>query len=252
MNLIAVMKLFIHGRVNKVFVRQLVIDFAVDNDISLANYFTSANSALVDQLVTFVHNEDESASAKLMYLVGESGVGKSHLGQALCQMAGDAKLTSQYLPMHEFCKYEIDVSEGMENYELLVVDDIDAIALLPNWQQALFDLINRVLENNHKIVFTSRQPPCDNGFTLPDLISRLQWGQNWRINPLSESQQLDMMIFRARCKGMMMSDEVAKFIYLRLRRDNKSIMRCLEKLDNKSLEVQRKLSIPFVKSVMAW
>lgn len=233
-------------------VTQLTIDFAVDNDATFANFYSIGNEALVSQLNAFVEQDTAQASESLFYMHSSSGTGKTHLLHALCQAASEQKLNCQYLPMKAFCSYDTEVTLGMEQADILCIDDIDAIKLFPDWQQAIFDLINRVLEQGNKIIFCAKQPAADVGFSLPDLLSRLQWGQIWRIMPLDEEGQLAMMMFRAKCKGMTLSYDVAKYLHLRLSRDSSSIMQCLERLDKSSLEAQRRLTIPFIKQLMRW
>ena len=48
-----------------------------------------------------------------------------------------------------------------------------------------------------------------------------------------------------------MPDETANFLFKRLERDMKTLFNALEKLDQASLQAQRKLTIPFVKEILA-
>jgi DnaA family protein len=49
-----------------------------------------------------------------------------------------------------------------------------------------------------------------------------------------------------------MSDDVAGFIMRRAPRRLGQLLGILDKLDENSLQAQRRLTIPFVKSVMGW
>ncbi|NTS76063.1 DnaA regulatory inactivator Hda [Catenovulum sp. SM1970] len=231
---------------------QLTMDFALDKETSLANYYTFGNEDLLNQLKAFVKEPAEKPADALLFLHSPTGCGKSHLLQALCQYAYEIGISNQYLPLHVFSHYEVEATMGMEQFPLLLIDDIDALKHNPAWQEAIFDLINRVLEKQGKIIFAADNTVENLGLSLPDLISRLQWGQTWALTPLDDEYQIEMMIFRAKCKGMTLSDEVAQYIHTRLSRDPKSIIRCLEKLDKASLEEQRRLTIPFIKQLMRW
>jgi DnaA family protein len=231
---------------------QLTIDFAVDSDLNLTNFYPKNNETLISALSEFVTNKAQLPANSIFYMHGLSGSGKSHVLQALCQLATENQLSSLYLPIDAFRLYQVEATLGMENLNLLCIDDVDLIKGDQIWQQAIFDLINRVLEQNNKIIFTSSLPPAECGFELADLVSRLQWGQTWCLKPLDDQQQIDMMIFRAKCKGIGLGEDVAQFIHHRLSRQPKVIMECLESLDKSSLEAKRKLTIPFVKDVMGW
>jgi DnaA family protein len=58
--------------------------------------------------------------------------------------------------------------------------------------------------------------------------------------------------FKAKMRGILVSDAVAEFIYTRCQRDAKSLFDLLNVLDHLSLIEQRKLTIPFIKQAMDW
>ncbi|WP_111978506.1 DnaA regulatory inactivator Hda [Algibacillus agarilyticus] len=231
---------------------QLTIDFAVDREDSLENFYTQGNEVLISALADFVQAKSLKPSDSILYIYGQRGTGKSHLLQAISQFTADQNIICQYIPMKAFVQYDCDATLGMEQFDILCVDDIDLLNINHDWQQAMFDLINRVVENGKKIIFSAKSKPADCQFHLADLVSRLEWGAIWRLEMLSDEQQIELMQFRANCKGMVLADDVANFIHVRLSRDPHIIMQCLEKLDKLSLEAQRRLTIPFVKSVMNW
>jgi DnaA family protein len=55
---------------------------------------------------------------------------------------------------------------------------------------------------------------------------------------------------RANRRGLYLSDEVALFLLNRLPRNSHQLMDALEKLDGASMQEQRRLTTPFVKSVL--
>ena len=87
---------------------------------------------------------------------------------------------------------------------------------------------------------------------LPDLKSRLQSLSSYRLSELDEAERMAALQFKAKIRGIMVSDAVAEYIYTRCQRDAKSLFDLLNVLDQLSLVEQRKLTIPFVKKVMNW
>jgi DnaA family protein len=88
------------------------------------------------------------------------------------------------------------------------------------------------------------------GLIVPDLISRLTWGMVFQLQPLSDEEKLQVLIMRADCRGMTLSEEVGKFILNHCPRHMSTLFAALDALDKVSLAVQRKLTIPFVKTVL--
>jgi len=120
------------------------------------------------------------------------------------------------------------------------------------WEVAIFDLINRVRETGRTLLIMSAdQSPVNLPVQLPDLASRLTWGEVYQLAPLNDKQKIDVLQKAAYQRGIELPDETANFLFKRLERDMKTLFNALEKLDQASLQAQRKLTIPFVKEILA-
>ena len=60
-----------------------------------------------------------------------------------------------------------------------------------------------------------------------------------------------LLQYRANSRGLYLSDDVALFMLHRLPREIKLLMAALEVLDSASLQEQRRLTMPFVKSILS-
>ena len=120
------------------------------------------------------------------------------------------------------------------------------------WEVAIFDLINRVRETGRTLLIMSAdQSPVNLPVQLPDLASRLTWGEVYQLAPLNDKQKIDVLQKAAYQRGIELPDETANFLFKRLERDMKTLFNALEKLDQASLQAQRKLTIPFVKEILS-
>ena len=95
------------------------------------------------------------------------------------------------------------------------------------------------------------QSPVNLPVQLPDLASRLTWGEVYQLAPLNDKQKIDVLQKAAYQRGIELPDETANFLFKRLERDMKTLFNALEKLDQASLQAQRKLTIPFVKEILS-
>ena len=144
------------------------------------------------------------------------------------------------------------ILENLEAIDLLAIDDIDTIAGDRDWEVALFHLYNRVRDQGHGIlVIAGKQSPTHLNITLPDLRSRLAWGMSFQLHPLDEADKISTLIQRAHSLGLQLSDSVAQFLVTRCSRNMSDLIDILARLDNASLAAQRRLTIPFVKQVLA-
>ena len=114
-------------------------------------------------------------------------LGKSHVLNAVCHAAGACGRTAAYLPLATLIRQSPSLLWGMEQVKVVVVDDLDVLCEQASWQQALFDLINRVRQSDTSLVTASYKNPAALDL-LPDLVSRLVWGPVLRLRTPSDSQ----------------------------------------------------------------
>ena len=226
---------------------QLNLAIKLDDQATFNNFYAPKGSS--QQLATFMLQQSVQ---KIACFVGNSGSGLSHLLQAACQRspfetAGDAI----YLPLAELQDYPAQqIFEGMETASLVCLDDLHKVANRQDWQVPLFNFFNDCRQSGTRLIFSSHQLLEDIGIQLPDLLSRLQSGLVHVITYFNDDDLRRMLQFRSNLRGMYLSDEVAKFLLTRLSRDPKSLISALETLDTASLREQRRLTTPFVKSVL--
>ncbi len=186
---------------------------------------------------------------KQLYFWGEAGRGKSHLLQACCNLAAKSQQTVCYLTKVEFEHQTAEVLDGLEQINLICLDDIDQWLLGETWENALFDLINRVRENNSRLLLASAQPPDESFVKLPDLRSRLAWGPVFQLQELSDKEKFLALHYRAQQSGLELPENVADYLMQRYPRDMFGLFERLAVLDKASMAMQRRLTIPLIKSV---
>ncbi len=85
---------------------------------------------------------------------------------------------------------------------------------------------------------------------LPDLVSRLVWGPVLRLLVIGDLLLADALAERAKALGLAMPTEVVHYLLSRYPREIGSLFAALTALDHASLVEQRRLTVPFVKSVL--
>lgn len=184
-----------------------------------------------------------------LYFWGEAGLGKSHLLQASCNLAAKNQRTVCYLTQTEILGQSVEIFDGLEQIELICLDDIETWLVDETWEAALFDLINRVRERGSCLMLASLHSPDKNFVKLPDLRSRLSWGPVFHLQDLSDKEKFQALSFRARQNGLELPENVADYLMQRYPRDMFGLFERLAVLDKASMATQRRLTIPLVKSV---
>jgi DnaA family protein len=225
---------------------QLPLGLALRDSARFDSYFPGQNQEAVASLQAAAQGAGES----LVYIAAAAGLGKTHLLQAACHTAGESGRSAGYLPLAELRHSPAAVFDGLEQLELVCLDDVDAIAGEPQWEHALFDLFNRVRDAGRTLLVTALQRPDAAGFGLPDLVSRLGWGVSYGLKPMAESDIMAALVYRARGRGLELPGDTAQFLLRRFPRDLPTLFALFDTLDFASLVEQRRLTIPFVKSVL--
>jgi len=224
---------------------QLPLGLVIPERVNLESFSPGDNAIVLDAVTRL-----SDGQLSQLYLWGSSGAGKTHLLQAVCQRVAEQGKTVAYLPLQEMLNYSVDVLSGQDAMQLVCIDDLDSAAGHADWQEALFNLYNRVREHGNQILFAARNLPADTGIDLPDLVSRLGWGEIYAIQELSDADKLGVLQARAKGQGLELPDETASYLIRRYPRDMVSLMELIEKLDRASLAASRRLTVPFVKEAL--
>lgn len=237
--------------------RQLPLEVTLDDHATFDNFFVAeSNRQLVDYLTA------SSGSPRQQYscIWGSEGAGCTHLLQALCHQADAQSTSAFYFPLQNLHQYSPDVFDGLEAFSLVCLDDIQNVAGNAEWELALFSLFNRLREscsqphgsqlNGSQLVVAANASPRHMPIHLPDLQSRLQSGVVFQLHALDDGDKLLALQLRARQRGFELPDEVAAYVLQRNDRRMSSLFDLLDKLDQHSLEKQRRITIPLVRELM--
>ncbi|UCE75617.1 MAG: DnaA regulatory inactivator Hda [Gammaproteobacteria bacterium] len=227
-------------------VEQLPLRLQLKASARFSNFIAGPNAELIGQLRQVASGHGEA----FFFCWGSAGCGKTHLLQACCHQAASEGRTVAYVSLRDAAGLSPALLEGWEQFDLVCVDDLDAIAGDPDWEEALFHLYNRMRESGSALIVSAVAAPARLRIGLPDLLSRLGWGVVYQLKALDDTQRMQALQLRAQQKGCEMPDETASYLLRRLPRDMPALFDLLDQLDEASLAAQRKLTVPFVKSVL--
>lgn len=225
--------------------QQLPLEFLPNERLDFSLYVAGANQECFSRVQLLANGE-----ASQIYAWGSSGSGKSHLLQAVCQQAAQQDVRAVYLPLRQLSGHQAGLLEGLEQFDLLALDDLQVIAGDEDWEQAVFALYNSARDSGSRLLFAADSSPRGLLLQLPDLISRLSWSEIYHLQPLSDRDKCRALIKRAGARGIELPPEVANYLLRRTVRDMSGLMAWLDHLDQAQLAAQRRLSIPFVKTLL--
>jgi DnaA family protein len=228
---------------------QLALGIKLRDDARFDNFHGEHNAVAATRLKALCDQPDD---LPVVLVCGDSDTGKSHLLQAVCHRAESQGKSAVCISIEELEPFGPEALRGLEEQAIICLDDLDRIAGREDWEEAVFHLYNRVHDRNNLLIASLSDVPGALSFHLADLISRLSHGLIVQLGVYRDDDRLKILMARAEQRGLVMAGDVAGFIMRRAPRRLGELLAILDTLDENSLQAQRRLTIPFVKTVMGW
>lgn len=236
--------------------QQLNLPVSLADDTLFDNFLSASHSSRQQALAILkeLFNRDGAPSPQGNILLwGGMGSGLSHLLQAACHEAVACGQRIQYLPLETMANYPAqDVLEGLGACQLVCLDNFQAVAGLPDWEEGLFHLLNALSATGGRVLISASAAPRALSIQLADLESRLAASTVFQLPSYSEEEKAAIVLFRAARLGLIMSEEALGFLMNRAPRDLHSLIEHLHQLDDFALQYQCKATIPLMKKAFNW
>jgi DnaA-homolog protein len=202
-----------------------------------------------EQLLAHLRSVAIGAVAGVTWLAGAHASGKSHLLQAACALSPPARRCG-YFPLQQLAALGPAALEGLPRLDLVCLDDLSSVTGQPEWEHALFGLYRELEEAGGSLIVAAREAPALIRWELPDLGSRFTAAAIHTLRPLDESAQRAALMLRAKVRGFELPEDVARWLQRRYARDMGTLYQLLDTLDSAALVAQRRLTLPFIRSVL--
>jgi DnaA family protein len=232
-------------------VKQLPLAMRLRERALFDSFVPGANGAAVGQLRAMASGAAGGAASGVCWLCGPHAVGKTHLLQASCALAGSAGADAAYLPLSQLVTLGPESLEGWHDARVVALDDVAAVAGRRDWEQGLFRLHREVEERGAVLLAAAVAPPLLVKFSLPDLGSRFAAATLLPLRPLDEPEQREALRLRAHLRGLELPEDTALYLQRRFRRDLPTLYQLLDAIDAAALQAQRRLTVPFIRQVLA-
>jgi DnaA family protein len=223
--------------------KQIALDIGLGNGPTIDNFFAGPNEAAVAHLRLWIgeKNQTTGRSPVSTYWWGPEGCGKTHLLRAAREGLREQGAHVGWLGAREA------VSEFDERWAAVLIDDVHL--LTAEQQQTAFNWFVNAQTHRKPVIAAGLWAPVDLKLR-DDLRTRLGWGHIFKLHLLSESERRGVLRQAADARGVFLSDEVMDFMLTRFSRDLGSLMELLDLLDGYSLQTQRAVTIPLIKSML--
>ena len=224
--------------------KQLTFPWNKVNKSSLEGFFTSQENSHLLSLLKDSNFLDD------LFIYGTKESGKTFLLQAMCNSYSSMSKSSLYIPLKKVMNYGVEIFESLENIDLICVDGIEEVISKIEWEKAIFNLINKALISESRLILTSSKDLKSLNFSLPDLESRIRKIQSYELHPINDKDIFDALKYISKLTSINLGDKEAKYLVTYSQRNISNLVHILESLDQLSMEMKRKITIPLIKEVI--
>jgi chromosomal replication initiator protein len=188
--------------------------------VGSANEFAHAACFAVGQGPGRVYNP--------LFVWGGSGLGKTHLMQAVGHYIQESKRTSKvrYLTCECFTNEFIDAIQNnalvkfrkkYRSVDVLLIDDIHFLGGKERTQEEFFHTFNTLFDGHKQIVLTSDMPPSEIPNLESRLVSRFEWGLTAELQPPDVETRMAILRKKASTLAVSVQPSILEFIAERVR-----------------------------------
>jgi chromosomal replication initiator protein len=196
-----------------------------------------------------------------LFLYGDSGLGKTHLLQAIGHFVSAPGRHVLYVTADLFTTELIAAirTQSTEqfrakyrNMDVLLIDDVHFIAGKEQTQEEFFHTFNALHSANRQIVLTSDHPPQAIPLLEERLRSRFGWGMIADIQPPNLETRIAILQSKAASLGRQLPDDVLNLIAQRAHRNIRDLEGALTKVLAHAELFRRPLNVSLVEDALAY
>jgi chromosomal replication initiator protein len=197
-----------------------------------------------------------------LFIYGGTGLGKTHLMQAIAQYVGEhsSDLSVRYVTSETFMNDFINslrdkriegFKQRYRTYDLLLVDDVQFFEHKERIQEEFFHTFNSLYEAGRQIVMSSDRPPRDISTLEERLRSRFEWGLITDIQPPDLETRIAILRKKVKSDQIEIRDpELLTFIASRVSTNIRELEGALTRVVAFSSLTGRPLSVDLAQDVL--
>jgi chromosomal replication initiator protein len=205
------------------------------------NFVVGPNNQLAHAAAVAV-SKNPATNNNPLFLYGGTGLGKTHLIQAIGHYVRKEKpyLNVLYVSSEHFINEFIQALRTntmnsfkikYRNVDILLIDDIQFIEKKEQTQEEFFHTFNELHNNKKQIIITSDRPPKEL-YTLEErLRTRFEWGLITDIQTPDLETREAILRNKAELEGIQISDEVLNYIARRIKSSIRALEAALKRLN---------------------
>ncbi len=204
-------------------IKKLHVDPRLNPDNSFANFVEGECNRLARSAGDAVGDNPGGTAFNPLFLYGESGLGKTHLSQAIGIKVKE-KFPEKTVLYVNANKFQTQFVESVRNnnkndflhfyqmIDVLIIDDVHEFAGKEKTQDIFFHIFNHLHQSGKQLILTSDKAPVEMQGMEQRLLSRFKWGLSADLQTPDYETRMAILSQKIYHDGINISDEVIDYI----------------------------------------
>jgi chromosomal replication initiator protein len=225
------------------------------------NFIKGESNQLARAAATAVANNFGGKSFNPLVIYGGTGLGKTHLVQALGNevMKHNKSRRVIYVSSEKFTVEFVDAIQSdrvnefsafYRSMDILIVDDVQFFSGKEKTQDSFFHTFNELHQMGKQIVLSSDRPPKELRDLDERLLSRFQWGLTADIQPPDLETRIAILQHKSAEDGYELPGDVTEFIAANVTSNIRELEGCLISILAKSSLEGREINLDLARDVL--
>ena len=196
-----------------------------------------------------------------LYIYGNSGLGKTHIVQAIGHEVRQRhpELQVLYVSMNKFqAQFQTAYKNGeipdfihfYQMIDVLLIDDIQELTGKTGTQNAFFNIFNHLQLAGKQLVLTSDKPPVELKDIEQRLLTRFKWGLSAQIDTPDRETKVKIIRAKAQKLGAQITDDVVAYLADNISANVREIEGALSSLVANASFLGRKITTSLAKEIL--
>jgi len=204
-------------------IKKLHVDPRLNPDNSFNNFVEGECNRLARSAGNAVANNPGGTAFNPLFIYGDSGLGKTHLSQAIGIQVKELfpEKTVLYVNANKFqTQFVESVRNNNKNdflhfyqmIDVLIIDDVHEFAGKDKTQDIFFHIFNHLHQSGKQLILTSDKAPVEIQGMEQRLLSRFKWGLSADLQTPDFETRIAILKQKIYHDGIDISDEVIEYI----------------------------------------
>lgn len=206
-------------------------------------------------------NPGSSTPFNPLYIYGDSGLGKTHVAQAIGNEISlrHPELQVLYVAMSKFQSQfqAATIEKNIPNFihfyqgvDVLILDDIQELSGKPGTQNAFFNIFNHLQMSGKQLVLISDKPPVELKDIEERLLTRFKWGLSAQIRIPDFQTKIKIIKAKAARLGAAIPEDVINYLADNISANIREIEGAISSLVANTSFMGKKITISLAKEIL--